>query len=224
MTKKQFRKSRRCIGATKFARVFVWIRLFVTMMAFLAVFVSLAWEVAVNMAKLTGVEEIGATITQVMDILKMEPVSLFSLKAFGAFGVNYWGKLLDGMSVDAQVVSWVALFVGFILTCCLFNSVKKSKQKVGAFFVMLFFAIVDGALLFLAYGFPAFSKDVIMIYVGYALDLIMVIACFRAMLCGSFLNRNYEKGMNLERYNLRKIYREQRKEQAIEQAYMTWNK
>ena len=43
MTKKQFRKSRRCINATKFARVFSWIRLFVTILSFIAVGASLAW-------------------------------------------------------------------------------------------------------------------------------------------------------------------------------------
>ena len=224
MTKKQFRKSRRCIGATKFARVFAWLRLFVTMLSFVAVFASLAWDFVSAKMEIAGAEDIGATIAQVLDILAKEPASLFSLKSFGAFGFNYWETLLKDVSVDANMVVWVALGVCFVLNCCLFNSVKKSKQKVGPFFTLFLFAIVDAGALFLAYGIPAYSTDSLMIYIGYALDLIMVVSCFRALFCGSFLNRNYAKGMRLERYNLRKIYREQRKEPPIEMAYMTWNR
>jgi hypothetical protein len=224
MTKKQFRKSRRCINATKFARVFTWIRLFVTMLSFLAVYVSLAWVAVSGKMEITGAEKISETLKMVLDLLQKEPASLFSLKAFGAFGTNYWDKLLAGVAIDPVIVTWVALIVGFFLTCALFNSVKKSKQRVGAFFVLFLFAIVDTAMLFVAYGIPKYSADSLMIYIGYGLDLIMILSCFRAMICGAFLNRNYEKGMRLEKYNLRKIYREQRKEPPIEMAYMTWNR
>ena len=168
-------------------------------------------------------KKIGALITKALDVLRTEPVSLFSLKTFGAFGADYWGKLLTDISVDIKWVNLIALGVGFILTCCLFNSVKKSKQRVGAFFVLFLFAIVDAGVLFMAYGIPAYSKDVLMIYIGYALDLIMALSCLQAIFCGRFLTKNYRKGMCLEGYNLRRIYRQQRRERPIEISYMKWN-
>lgn len=225
MTKKQLRKSRKCIRVTRFARTLVWIRLLVALIDFLVRggLKIWTWLIAEHVTFMDA-SKVTELLKNGVNTLLPEPVSFFSLKAFGAFGSNYWYTLLKNSTIDARTVVWVSFFVGFLLVFFFFKRVSKSKYNVSAFFMLFLLSVVDAGMLFLAYGIPAYSADTLMIYISYGIALITILSCLFAMFSGAFLNRNYEKGMRLEGYNLRKIYRIQRKMPPIEQPYVEWNR
>ena len=223
MTKRQFKKSRRCIGATKFARVLVWLRLAVCLLVVGVVGVSYAFNFLSSKTTIAGADKIGELISQAFEIFKKEPATFFSLKMFGSLDKLYWSSMFEGLGLERGMLAKASFIVAGLFVLFFFARVKKSKQRVGAFFMLFLFSAADFAFHVMACGLPAFDKSALMLYIAYAIDLITVIACFRAIICGCFLNRNYQKGMRLERYNLRRIYREQRREQPIEISYMKWN-
>ncbi len=223
MTKIQFKKSRKCINATKFARVFVWLRLFAVTLVMMAVAANYLLNFLSARMTVPGADEIGELLAQAFEIIKKEPATFFSLKMFGSLEKLYWLPMLDNVGVEAGLLAKGSFVVTALFVLFFFARVKRSKQRVGAFFMLFLFSAADLAFHILACGLPAIDKSSLMLYIAYAIDLLTVVACFRAIICGSFLNRNYQKGMRLEKYNLRRIYRAQRKEQPIEIAYMNWN-
>ena len=208
MTKKQFKKACRSLSATKWTRAVVGLRLFATTMSFVAFFATYIWLAISGLVSGADTEKVGEIIVKVFDVFKIEPISFFSLKTFGSLGSLHWADLLQGMGVNPELVTWVALSVCLLLTLFFSIRKKKSKKNVGAFFMLFLLSVVDLGINVVAYGIPAFKQENLMTFVGYGVGLLTVIMTFNAMVKGSYLKRNFEQGMLVKRRELRKIYKE----------------
>lgn len=207
MTKKQFKKALRSLSTTKGVRKLVWLRLFVTFLPFVAVLGAYIWSVITANTTIANADQIGEIFTQAIDLAKIEPISFFSLKTFGALGTFYWAKLLDGTGINPELMSWVGLVVGLILTFFFFKRVKKSKKNSSAYFMMFLLSVIDIVMLFACLGIPAYSEKSLMTYIAYVVNLLTIIATFNAMVKGGYLKKNFEAGLGVKRSEIKKAYR-----------------
>jgi hypothetical protein len=217
MTKKQFKKARRSLNATKLTRGVVWLRLFATFLAFIAFIAKYVWS-AVSGA-ISGVDpaQVDDIFTKVFDIFNIEPVSFFSLKNYGAFGGEAWKEMLQGTGVKPEFVTWAAVIVGILLVSFFFKRVKKSKRNSSAFFMLFLLSAADLAANVLVGGIPAFNQENIMALVSLGVGVLTVLMTFNAMVKGGYLNKNFEQGMLLRKSELKRSYKASGAENVIEE-------
>ena len=211
MTKKEYKKARDCLADFKITRGLVWLRLFLTLLAFIC---SLITTALFELEDVFGVDTasleesvlvniiLGATL-----LLLMEPLSLFSLKCYGAYSSIGWYEVFESGGLYTAI-KICAFIIGVILLLLFFKTLKKTKNSASAFVGLILFCVVDQLLAMNYYGFPSlYDDDFVIVYMTYLINIVTVVMCCRATYCANYLHKRFDKGVELKLRELKRIYK-----------------
>ena len=224
MTEKEYKKARDAIIDFKGTRVFMWIRLFFTLLAFLLSLVISGMYVAETFIGEGLVDKfvestIGEIILVVAFILLFEPISLFSLVYHGAYSSISLGEIMqpEGAWDWMNFTNWQygllvigSFILGFILLIISFKALKKTKENAGGFIWLMLILTVENLVCLQRFKLNIFeSMDYsIWVYLIHAINLFSLIMCCRSVFCGKYLQNNFAKGTSLTMRELKSMQKE----------------
>ncbi len=227
MTKKEYKKARDAIIHFKGTRVFLWLRLFMTLLAFIISFVISGIEAVDLYVKESGImdNEVTLWIYIAAYLLIFEPLSFFTLgycSAYSAMWLDWfiddggsWSNWLRFTNWQYSLLCIGCFILGFVILILLFKALKKTKKSAGFFVWFAIFLLAETLVCFLgadwnvfASSYDAFSVEVAVVFLVHIVNILSFIMCCRAIYCARYLNQHFEKGMAMKVCELKKMYRE----------------
>ena len=218
MTKKEYKKARNAIIDFKLTRVWMWLRLFFTLLAFVLSFAVAALS---SLQKYTPLNfdavieaYLGGGAFMAFALLVVIPLGFISLVYYGAysalgvsdiFGVDAlsWNSF-SNVGISLAVIGFFIL--GFILLVLSFKALKKTKKDAGGFLWLLFILTIENFVCIYRFGIEEILMGNNWALIVHLVNICLIILCARAIYCKMYLDKHFEKGAATKLREVKAMY------------------